>query len=300
VTIGLALSAGAARGFAHIGVLYALEQARIPIHQIAGASFGALIGASYASGISAEELIERATSNEIKRLGVLLSLTVQRTGLVRESRISRFIRLFLDKDDFEELLIPVTIVATRVDTGEEIHLSSGDLYKAIRASIAFPVAITPVRHNGYYLMDGGLVNPVPVNALSTDIKIACNVLPHPKSKKRIQRIVISDVSLHSRLRRLKKYLCESIKETFIDRFINLKIAVTSPMLANLFVHREVVIENTIINLHYKLTPPDFVINPKVEHIGQTQFYRAKEAIKAGWEAAQPVISEIKKLLCEKV
>jgi NTE family protein len=159
--IGLALGGGFARGFAHLGVLQVLEQNRIPIACIAGTSVGSILGAAYASGAPLARII--ATCRTI-RFRDIARWRVSRLGLASNHRLGDLIERVFDARQFEDLCIPMAVVATDLNTGEPVVLTHGNLIEAIRASCAFPGLFEPVEIGTRWLADGGLVAPVPTRA----------------------------------------------------------------------------------------------------------------------------------------
>jgi NTE family protein len=159
--IGLALGGGFARGFAHLGVLQVLEQNRIPISCIAGTSVGSILGAAYAGGAPLARII--ATCRTL-RFRDIARWRVSRLGLASNHRLGDLMERVFDSRQFEDLRIPMAVVATDLDTGEPVVLSHGSLVDAIRASCAFPGLFEPVKIGTRYLADGGLVAPVPTRA----------------------------------------------------------------------------------------------------------------------------------------
>lgn len=160
--IGLALGGGFARGIAHIGVLKVLEEEGIPVRVIAGTSVGALIGASYCSGLSIEELQTIARNT---RFTSLARWTLSRCGFASNDRMIKFLMRILKVRTFEELRIPLGVTATDFNTGEGIVFHSGDIIDPVRASCAYPGMFLPVNINGRYLVDGMLSHPVPTRPL---------------------------------------------------------------------------------------------------------------------------------------
>ncbi len=157
--IGLVLGGGGARGLAHIGVLKVLEEAKIPIACIVGTSVGAFIGGAYASGIPLERMIEMARRIRWRDLG---PLRPSRFGLRDGRRMEEFIRAHFPVARFEELRIPLAVVATDIATGQMRVFTRGDLAFAIRASCAIPGYFTPVRdEQGRLLVDGAVVANLP-------------------------------------------------------------------------------------------------------------------------------------------
>jgi NTE family protein len=156
--IGLALGGGFARGMAHIGVLKVLEEEGIPIRLIAGTSVGALIGASYCSGVSIQEL---ETLSRSVRFTTFARWTVSRFGFASNDRMVEFLAHTLKVKTFEELRIPLGVTATNFNTGEAVVFHSGDIVDPVRASCAYPGMFLPVNIRGQWLVDGMLSHPVP-------------------------------------------------------------------------------------------------------------------------------------------
>ena len=173
--IGLALGSGGARGFAHIGLLKVLKSEGIKVDCIAGSSMGALIGCFYASG-SDLELLQKV-SLQFKRK-YFMDLTVPRMGFVAGKRIEEYIRIFTKNQNLEDLSIPLAVVATDIERGERVIFSEGPVYEAVRASISIPGVFVPKRLNGKLLVDGGLMDRVPVSVvkdMGANIVIASDV-----------------------------------------------------------------------------------------------------------------------------
>jgi NTE family protein len=160
--IGLALGGGFARGIAHIGVLKVLEEENIPVRVIAGTSVGALIGASYCSGLSISELQEIGRNT---RFTSLARWTLSRCGFASNDRMIKFLMRILKVKTFEELRIPLGVTATDFNTGEGVVFHSGEIIDPVRASCAYPGMFLPVQIRGRYLVDGMLSHPVPTRPL---------------------------------------------------------------------------------------------------------------------------------------
>src|SRR5213079_387336 len=159
--IGLALGGGFARGFAHLGVLQVLEQNRIPVTHIAGTSVGSILGAAYASGAPLGRIIETCRTLRFRDIA---RWRVSRLGLASNHRLENLIERVFDARHFEDLRIPLAVVATDLNSGEPVVFTQGDLVDAIRASCAFPGLFEPVEIGTRCLADGGLVAPVPTQA----------------------------------------------------------------------------------------------------------------------------------------
>lgn len=175
--IGLALGSGAARGIAHIGVLKVFQQEKIPIDYIAGSSMGSIIGVCYANGLDLD-LLEKLFIH-IKRKH-WLDFTVPGLGLILGEKIKEIIRLLTHRKKLEELSIPTAVVATDLNTGDPVVFRSGSIEDAVRASISIPGIFEPVVIDGRMLVDGGVIDRVPigiVREMGADITIAVDVVP---------------------------------------------------------------------------------------------------------------------------
>src|SRR2546425_10444538 len=159
--VGLALGGGFARGFAHLGVLQVLEQNHIPISHIAGTSVGSILGAAYASGAPLRRIIETCRSLRFRDIA---RWRVSRLGLASNQRLAILIDRVFESRQFEDLQIPLAVVATDLTSGEPVVFTQGNLVDAIRASCAFPGLFEPLEIGTRCLADGGLVAPVPTRA----------------------------------------------------------------------------------------------------------------------------------------
>ncbi len=203
VMVGLVLGSGAAMGFSHIGVLKVLEEEKIPIDIISATSIGALIAALWAAGFTASEIEKLARSFKSKlRTLFLVDPTLPLRGLIKGRAVRRILKPYLGNKTFFDLKMPLKIVACDIKNRREFVIDRGDLIDAVMASIAIPGVFEPVEHNSLQLVDGGIVNPVPVSVLSkSGIKriIAVNTLPSPEDMVRVRqkRLNIYDVIVNS-------------------------------------------------------------------------------------------------------
>ncbi len=168
VRLGLALGAGAARGWSHIGVLKTLEDQGIHIDMISGTSMGALVGAIYAARGSADYLKQQTIDRfptKIRARRKIFDYTLPLRGFLRGKKAMDLVAEAVNHADFMDLRIPTYIVSVDVLRGEEVLLETGDVAKAVRSSLSLPVIFYPIRHKGRWMVDGGLLNPVPVNIL---------------------------------------------------------------------------------------------------------------------------------------
>jgi len=161
VRIGLALGGGFARGIAHAGVLRVLEQHQVPIHCVTGISAGAIVAAAYASGATTEEIVRAGCS---MRFGDVGRISLGRLGLVGSQAMNRFLGRLLKTYRFEEMRIPLGVLATDLATGEPAPFAgTGEVFEPIRASCAYPGLFQPVSHHGRLLVDGAMSMGVPAD-----------------------------------------------------------------------------------------------------------------------------------------
>lgn len=179
---GLALSGGAVRGMAHIGVLKYLEEENIEIHRVAGTSAGSLVGALFASGKKAEEIEEIALDIHWKDiLKYIYSVSFPKKGLINIEFLKKIFDRYLGGLTFEELEIPLTVVAVDLLNSRVVHINQGDLTSALMASCAIPGIFTPVEREGLFLVDGGVLQNVPTSPLAEagmETIIAVNLNTH--------------------------------------------------------------------------------------------------------------------------
>lgn len=173
--VGLALGGGFARGYAHLGVLHVFEEQRIPISCISGSSIGSILGTAYASGVPLDHIVEKGRQIRFRDFA---RWRVSRFGLASNERLGALVQRFFDSRQFEDLAIPTAIVATDLGNGDPVVFTQGSLADAIRASCAFPGLFEPVQIGTRYLVDGGLVAPVPTRAareLGAEIVVGVSV-----------------------------------------------------------------------------------------------------------------------------
>jgi NTE family protein len=173
--VGLALGGGFARGVAHVGVLKVLVENKIPIHALAGTSAGSLAAAAFASGCSIDELIEMARALRWNRVG---RWTFSRLGFATNERMESLLREWLHCLTFEELKLPLAVMAADITTGEAVTYREGSLIEPLRASCCFPGLFVPVRYNGRLLVDGVIAGSVPVatlKAMDMDVVVAVHI-----------------------------------------------------------------------------------------------------------------------------
>ncbi len=269
--VGLALSGGAARGLAHVGVIDVLEREAIPIDMVAGTSMGAIIGAAYSRGLSAGELKDVALDLSWPKLVRLFDFNpLKISGFTGTRRVREKLKSIIGDLDFSQLQKPFVCVATDIISGEEVVLNQGSVLDAVLASMALPLVFKVPRLGRRYLVDGGISDPLPVSplkALGADKVIAVNVL---------RNLGISPPSSdHGRLP-------WPIHPPSFFRVANQVIYIASAHLAEA-----------------GLKTADVAIEPDMTGIHLADFGMAREAIHRGEMAAQAAIPSIRNLLSAK-
>jgi NTE family protein len=285
--IGFALGSGSARGWAHIGVIRALEAAGIRPNLVAGTSIGALVGAAYALG-KLDELEAWVRALRARDVVGFLDIGVG-SGLIKGERLMAALHADSGDRTIEELSTPFGAVSTDLRTGEEIWLRSGATLDAVRASIALPGLFPPVEREGRLLVDGGLVNPVPISlarAMGAEIVIAVD---------------LSSDMLGSRLRR------HANDEAHASPIADWKKAhgVASPQVRNfralpspldVFVSSMQVMQVRIARSRIAEDPPNLLVAPRVSQLALLDFHRASEAIEEGRHAVERVAAQLQELV----
>ena len=177
--VGLALSGGGARGLAHIGVLKVLEREGIPVDFLAGTSMGGVIAAAYAAGLDPDFMEQEALRMaSVRRLLTLADPSLPRRGLFEGQKVREYLSAHLGERTFADLRIPLTLVAVDLNSGREVYLRQGRVVDAVRATVALPGVFTPVERDGQLLVDGGLLDNLPADAvrqMGADVVIAVDV-----------------------------------------------------------------------------------------------------------------------------
>ncbi|MCK0511054.1 patatin-like phospholipase RssA [Aromatoleum buckelii] len=293
--IGLALGSGAARGWAHLGVLQALAREGIELQVICGCSIGAFVGAAMAAG-DLTKLTEWAQSLKWQDVVSLLDVSL-RGGLIRGQKLIQFFeRNFVDRD-FSELQRSFACVATELETGREIWLREGSVSAAVRASIALPGLFTPVIHNGRLLVDGGLVNPVPVSlcrAMGADVVIAVDLGSDMigKSWRPVPAEAETGIGWTERLfGRLGFFGSGGNGEPGNGQ--NPLREVNLPSLLTVLTSSINIMQVRIARSRLAGEPADVQISPRLGHLGPMDFHRAAEAIAEGEAAVERMLPTLR-------
>ena len=278
--IALALGGGAARGWAHIGVLRALDEAGVEVSMIAGTSIGALVGGCYLAG-RLDELENFARSLTMRRIAGLLDFAIGGGGLFGGMRLNDRMQEHLIGVNIEDLDRTFVAVAAELNTGHEVWISSGSLITGIRASYALPGIFEPVRCNNRTLLDGALVNPVPVSV--------CRAHEQP---------LVVAVNLHYDLYGRSAVIKHTASEPAPaydgperrQKPRESRIGMTSVM-----VQAFNIIQDRISRARLAGDPPDLSLHPRLSDIGLSEFHRASEAIDRGYQEASAKLGEIMRM-----
>lgn len=290
-SIGLALGGGAARGFAHIGVMRTLIAHGIIPDVIVGTSIGAVVGGCYAAQ-EMDSLEEWSRSLTVRSILHYLDLNLSGSGLIRGGNLAKRLEAGLLDKRIEDLTIRFAAIATEFNTGHEIWLTRGRLAEALRASYALPGIFPPVRIGGRWLVDGALVNPVPVSAaraIGARLVIAVNLNADIFGRGTIIPDHGSDASDEAQTEapgKLRGMLAgkHSFRHLFGTR--------TSPGIPTVMVEAFNVMQDRITRSRLAGDPADVMISPRLGHIGWFDFHRAAEAIAIGTETTEKAIDGI--------
>jgi NTE family protein len=275
--IGLALGGGSARGWAHIGVLRALEQAGVRPDLVCGTSIGALVGAAYVAG-ELDRLERWALGLQLGDVVGLADVSLS-AGLLKGDRLMQFLRKNFDDRPIEQLGIPFAAVATSLQTGAEVWLRSGSTLDAVRASLALPGIFTPVRRDDALLVDGGLANPVPVSlarALGADIVVAVD-LGSDVLGRRFRAAAAPETPAPSSRWMLK--LRESLAAFAPEE-------PPMPSITDVLSTCLDIVQVRIARSRLAGEPPEVLVTPRLAHLRMFDFHRAREAIEEGRRAVE--------------
>jgi NTE family protein len=296
IKVGLALGSGAARGLTHIGALKAIEERGIKISYISGTSMGALIGGAYALGLSVEELEKIALQTDWKLMAKLFSPTFPVSSLMNTSYLTEFLNTLYGNKTFEDLRIPFSAIATDIQTGKMVVIDSEDLLTAIRASCSMPLVCSPVAFGKYTLVDGGLVNPTPVDIVKNmkmDKVIAVNlrkfstyINDNENEKKVIDaNSQMKDLSLNEKIQYLIKH-----PRHYLSNGKN--IETSNPKFWSTLYHMYIIVQVLIGDLNMQLAKPDVLIEPDASGFKTFEFIKAKELIEIGYLEAKEKLARI--------
>ncbi|HEY0850317.1 MAG TPA: patatin-like phospholipase family protein [Bradyrhizobium sp.] len=299
--IGLALGGGAARGFAHIGMLRTLIAHGILPNIVVGTSIGAVIGGAYAAG-HLDKLEEWARSLQPRNIFGYLDIRLNGSGLIGGTKLAAELETSIGQTLIEDLPIKYATVATEVRTGHEIWLTHGRMVDAMRASYALPGIFSPVLVGDRWLVDGALVNPVPVSAaraFGAEIVIAANVssdvFAHGTTVYAHGPSVVApaepDPEPEAPRRGLRRLF--SAERTMKREFFG---SAARPGISSVMIDAFNIMQDRITRARLAGDPPDLLISPRVGQIGWFDFHRADELIAHGARAAERAIDSIQEAI----
>jgi len=320
--IGLVLGSGSARGFAHIGVLSVLEKHGIRPDYIAGTSIGAAVGALYATGMSAEYMKRLTISTEWQDL---LDFTIPKTGVIAGNNIEEYLQDLTNNCKFKDLVIPLAVVATDIKNAHKVVFAEGNVAKAVRASISVPGVFSPVEIDSHELVDGGLVDPIPIDVaknMGADIIIAVDlsismdeIYIHGSRVKERSTFgeYVKDRFLKTEMGFVKEFIWETKKFRlphfvkkylikFIDRLFNPKRVYNFmtkrriPHILEVTMHSMQIMSSQIYKQKLIAQKVDVIIRPELSHHVSSSFDHAPQIIEAGEKATEAQIENILKLV----
>ena len=296
--LAIALGGGGAKGSAHIGVIKALNELDIHFDIVTGTSIGSFVGAVYAGG-GIKKLEEKALHINMADLPRILTPAFSKRGLLTGNYINQLLQKVIPQTKIEELPIKYAAICVDINKGETVSFTKGDLGMAIRSSIAIPGLFTPVIKGDKFLVDGGVMEPVPVNSarkLGADVVVAVDLLSKfkPFSEEAGTKRILDDLPFKAEIEHLgdfiKKigetlYIFEKDKELFNDKTI-----------VDIVQRISIISQNRMVENQIQLNSPEIVITPDVSDIDILEFHKSKEGIEQGYKAAKEKFPEIKKLL----
>jgi len=310
VSIGLALGSGSARGWAHIGVIEALEENGIPIDFIAGSSIGAFVGAVYAAG-DIKSLRDFALSMNWRMVLSYFDVVFPKSGFLDGKRVHDLFSMHTQARTFDDFQIPVKMIATDLNTGGQVILDSGNIIESIRASVSVPGVFTPVRRGKMLLVDGGLVNPIPVDvvrSMGAQVVIAVDLntglvrrQPDPKPQK--EKSIAADTAFDE-LQNSKNEMIAKLARSYIgaEKIIRDKIGSwfdrddPKPNILEVMGSSLGIVEEQIARINLALNPPDVLIQPRLGDIKMFDFDQAERSIAEGYQRTIDQMGNIQELI----
>jgi len=276
-SVALVLSSGGSRGLAHIGVINELTKQGFNITSVSGSSIGSVIGGLYAMG-KLQEYTEWVRTLNKKDVWDFMDFTLTTHGLLKGERVFKKMKAFIPDMNIEDMPIPFAAVATDILNEKEVVFTKGSFYKAVRASVAIPAIFTPVKYNNSILVDGGVLNPVPIEYIvrkSGNILVAVNLYGEKNSDVAKENNIDNGGYLSGLKKALSKLISTGDKRSV--GYYSLLNSTTSAM-----IHR-------IANMTIEKYKPDIVINIPCDSSGTFDFYRAEELIELGEKVATEAV-----------
>ncbi len=302
VKIGLTLASGGARGSAHAGVLKVLEAEGISVSAVTGSSIGAMVGGIYAARVPVERIEQEWLNTNLPKVVRSFLPTFPRAGLSSGQEMRKYLRELIGDVRVEELHIPFTAVGCDIDTGEAVILDHGLLVDVIRASASIPGIFHPVRWEGHLLVDGGLVEPLPVQlcrSFDVDIVIGVDIVPAPYPTTADRRSLWDRLGQGLKERATSQtWIPGSLTELLDDVFREqTEDERPLPGVYSVINQAVAIFQQEILHLKLTLWPADLIIHPDLPR--GLNYMRAAEGIRAGEEAMQQALPALRALIEEK-
>ena len=306
--VGLVLGSGSSRGWAHIGAIEALEEAGVPIDFIVGCSVGSYVGALYACGslASLKDFVIRMNG---KKVFSYFDVVFPRSGLLDGSRkVKELFSMHTDVEQFEDLNIPVAMVATDLKRGNKVLLQSGDIMKALQATMSIPGLFAPVRINGRWLVDGGLLDPVPVGvakAMAADVVIAVDLNSGLISRREVRKQMQMVQETEPEKEPAYKYeLLQKLAEYYESAEVSFKTKIGElfhkeedlPDIIDTVMTSINIMQERITRINLAVEPPDILVQPRLGDLKMMDFDRVNHAIEEGYLGVMERIEDIKAML----
>jgi NTE family protein len=306
-SVGLVLGSGSSRGWAHIGVLEAMAERQIPIDFIVGCSVGSYVAALYACG-GLQSLKQFILKMDGKKVFSYFDIVLPRSGLLDGTkRLRELFCMHTDIRDFSELKIPVMMVATDLETGAKVILKSGSILDALRASMSIPGIFAPARLNQRWLVDGGVVDPVPVSvarAMAADVVIAVDLnsalvsrqKPRHRPKPASEKKPAPEAGMSEMIRKLAEFYTLAGKGFRSRMHEMLGKESSQPDIIETVTTAIHIMQDRITRINLAVTPPDILIQPRLGGLKMLDFDQVAHTIEEGHVAATEKIADIETLL----
>lgn len=290
--IGLALGAGAARGWTHIGIIQALEKLGVHIDIVAGCSIGAYVGAAYASG-KLEPLKAWASSLTEWQILSLMGVGLRKGGIASGQKVFTKLAEEFCTETFEEMEKPFAVVATDLYSGREVMFNNGPVGSCIQASCAIPALFSPVAHDGRWLVDGAVVNPVPVNLcrqLGADFVIAVNLNADFKPQ-RLEKPTVEHEKIQRKTDDFFSKSSNLVRQWFSPEDKSEKL--NPPGILSVMSSSLEILQARVTRSRLAGDPPDVLIEPHLSDVGLMEFHRAAELCEVGEKTVNRLAEEIR-------
>jgi NTE family protein len=306
-SVGLVLGSGSSRGWAHIGAIEALVEEKIPIDFVVGCSIGSYVGAIYASG-SLKSLRQFVLKMDGKKVFSYFDVVFPRSGVLNGTkRLKELYSMHTDAADFSDLKIPLMMVATDLASGKKVVLKSGSVLEALRATMSVPALFAPVKIKDRWLVDGGLVDPVPVGvarATEADVVIAVDLNSGIISRRRKTRPLRRGAKKTGEAPSYKSELFQKLLDhyeaaefTFAEKVSErLRRESATPDIIETVMSSINIMQERITRINLAVEPPDVLIQPRLGQLKMMDFDQVEHTIEEGHAAVKDKIEEIKTLL----